>query len=368
MKVSREQVIAYRVARAATAPHRRQAARARGARHRRAGRRPASRPGWPSTPGCRNPRGADAVRAGRRRSRWSGRCAVRRTCTGAATWTSWPARSTRCPRPMPRSGSNETGPSVARAGIAALEQFATAVEAMRDVGAQADGKGAVSTAVTKAIPKPMRRACRACKTSHISDSAMRASFLAAGLELQPDTAPPVLQRRKGAQARRPKPDLERADPPRARLPDPARPGDAGAGRRLPRRAPRRSSSRPGPTTWSRCRSAGTTAWLPAECRAGARVAAGAGAGAAARRVRPVPAGARPRPDRPGQVGAQGAVAGARPSRRGVRRRRGGRHVAAEGGRQEAHASSSRRSRRCRPRSGSRSTPRPSGWPPCAAWN
>ena len=59
-------------------------------------------------------------------------------------------------------------------------------------------KGAVSTAVSKAIPAAMLRNCRACGTSHISDSAMRASFLAAGLELQPDTSPPVLQRRKGA--------------------------------------------------------------------------------------------------------------------------------------------------------------------------
>lgn len=93
---------------------------------------------------------------------------------------------------------NETGPSVARAGIAALEQYAIAVREMRAAVRSATGKGAVSTAVTKAIPPVMRRNCRACKTEHISDSAMRASFLAAGLELVPDTAPPVLQRRPKA--------------------------------------------------------------------------------------------------------------------------------------------------------------------------
>jgi hypothetical protein len=93
---------------------------------------------------------------------------------------------------------NETGPSIKRAGIDALEQFAIAASAMRDAVRKPTAKGAVSTAVTKAIPAPMRRACRACKTSHISDSAMRAPFLAAGLELQPDTAPPVLLRRAGA--------------------------------------------------------------------------------------------------------------------------------------------------------------------------
>jgi hypothetical protein len=102
---------------------------------------------------------------------------------------------------------NETGPSVKRKGLAAMDQFTSAVDAMRDVVRKPTAKGAVSTAVTKAIPKAMWRECRACKTSHISDSAMRSSFLAAGLELQPDTAPPVLQRRKGARVVT-KPDLK----------------------------------------------------------------------------------------------------------------------------------------------------------------
>lgn len=93
---------------------------------------------------------------------------------------------------------NETGPSVARAGITALEQFDTAVGAMRAVVTKPMGKGAASTAVTKRIPAVMGRNCRACKAVHISDSAMRPASLAAGLELQPGTAPPVLQRRPGA--------------------------------------------------------------------------------------------------------------------------------------------------------------------------
>jgi hypothetical protein len=93
---------------------------------------------------------------------------------------------------------NETGPSVKRAGIAATEQFDRAVRSMRSVVTKAMGKGAVSTAVTRELPEPMRRACRSCATSHVSDSAMRSSFLAAGLELEPETAPPVLRRRPGA--------------------------------------------------------------------------------------------------------------------------------------------------------------------------
>lgn len=96
-----------------------------------------------------------------------------------------------------RQRINETGPSVQRAGLAALEQYQLSVAAMRAAVRKPTDKGAVSTAVTKAIPEPMRRACRACKTSHISDSAMRASSLAAGLELEPGTSPPVLLRRPG---------------------------------------------------------------------------------------------------------------------------------------------------------------------------
>jgi hypothetical protein len=101
---------------------------------------------------------------------------------------------------------NETGPSVARAGIAALEQYDTAVREMRAVVRAPTTKGAASTAVTQRIPRVMWRDCRPCKAQHISDSAMRPAALAAGLELQPGTSPPVLQPRPKARVPR------RADP------------------------------------------------------------------------------------------------------------------------------------------------------------
>src|SRR5205823_337187 len=69
---------------------------------------------------------------------------------------------------------------------------------MREVVTSPTAKGAASTEVTKRIPKGMRRDCRPCKTQHISDSAMRAAAPAAGLEMEPGTAPPVLVPRKGA--------------------------------------------------------------------------------------------------------------------------------------------------------------------------
>ncbi|HEV7206405.1 MAG TPA: crosslink repair DNA glycosylase YcaQ family protein [Jatrophihabitans sp.] len=93
---------------------------------------------------------------------------------------------------------NETGPSVAKAGIAALDQFTTAVKELRAVVTKATAKGVASTEVSKRLPAAMLRDCRPCRAKHISDSAMRTATLAAGLELEPGTAPPVLLRRAGA--------------------------------------------------------------------------------------------------------------------------------------------------------------------------
>jgi hypothetical protein len=93
---------------------------------------------------------------------------------------------------------NETGPSIKRAGIAALEQFQLAVDAIRDVVSSPTAKGAASAAMTERLPAPMARDCRPCKARHISDSAMRAAAPAAGLEIEPGTAPPVLLPRADA--------------------------------------------------------------------------------------------------------------------------------------------------------------------------
>lgn len=157
---------------------------------------------------------------------------------------------------------NETGPSVRRAGIPALEQFTTAVTAMRAVVGRPMAKGAASTAVTKALPEPMRRKCRACRTSHISDPAMRVSALAAGLELQPETSPPVLQPRTAAQQVS-APDLAAlAALARAYLTllGPATPGQV-AGYLAARRA---DVERAWPKALAEVQIGATTAWLPEE--------------------------------------------------------------------------------------------------------
>ena len=92
----------------------------------------------------------------------------------------------------------ETRSRVAAAGLSAIEQLNAAVAAMRGVVTEPMDKGAVSTEVSKRIPKAMLRDCRPCRSRHISDPAMRIGGFFAGLETEPTTSPPVLLPRKGA--------------------------------------------------------------------------------------------------------------------------------------------------------------------------
>ncbi|WP_375477072.1 DNA glycosylase AlkZ-like family protein [uncultured Jatrophihabitans sp.] len=119
----------------------------------------------------------------------------RRRDLDALTGALWPLSE-----PDAAGRLNESGPSIRRSGISALDQFAAARDTMREVVRAPMSKGDASAEVSKRLPKPMLRECRACKTSHISDSAMRAAFLAAGLEMAPGTSPPVLRPRAGAAA------------------------------------------------------------------------------------------------------------------------------------------------------------------------
>lgn len=88
--------------------------------------------------------------------------------------------------------------SVRKAGLPALEAYELSVRALRKVVTKPTGKGAASAAVTKLVPPPLTRDCRACKARHIFELPFRMGTLAAGLELEPDTSPPVLVPRKGA--------------------------------------------------------------------------------------------------------------------------------------------------------------------------
>lgn len=90
--------------------------------------------------------------------------------------------------------------SMKKAGIGGFAGFTAGVEAMRKIVTAPMGKGAVSTAMTAATPAGMHRYCRACKATHVFEMVLRLATLPAGIELEPDTAPPVLIPRKGATA------------------------------------------------------------------------------------------------------------------------------------------------------------------------
>lgn len=83
------------------------------------------------------------------------------------------------------------------AGIGNIEALDAVAAAMRKIVTEPMPKGEVSTRLTKAMPEPYRRSCRACNAIHLYEQPFRLSALRAGLELQPGTSPPVLQRIPG---------------------------------------------------------------------------------------------------------------------------------------------------------------------------
>jgi hypothetical protein len=83
------------------------------------------------------------------------------------------------------------------AGIGPLAALDTIAAAMRSVVTRPTTKGDVSTAVTKLLDEPYKRFCRPCNAVHLYEQPFRLAAFRAGLELQPGTSPPVLQRIPG---------------------------------------------------------------------------------------------------------------------------------------------------------------------------
>ena len=83
------------------------------------------------------------------------------------------------------------------AGIDNLEALDVVAAQMRDLVRRPIVKGDLSTALTQRLPPPYVRYCRPCQTTHSYEQTFRLSALRAGIELQPSTSPPVLERIKG---------------------------------------------------------------------------------------------------------------------------------------------------------------------------
>jgi Winged helix DNA-binding domain len=83
------------------------------------------------------------------------------------------------------------------AGIGNLAALDAAAAAMRSVVTRPMVKGEVSTRMTARMDPPYLRFCRPCNATHMYEMTFRLAALRAGLELQPGTSPPVLQRIPG---------------------------------------------------------------------------------------------------------------------------------------------------------------------------
>ncbi len=83
------------------------------------------------------------------------------------------------------------------AGIAVLDALDAVAAAMRAVVTRPTAKGEVSARLAETMDPPYLRFCRPCDATHLFEMPFRLAALRGGLELQPGTSPPVLQRIAG---------------------------------------------------------------------------------------------------------------------------------------------------------------------------
>ena len=83
------------------------------------------------------------------------------------------------------------------AGIGNLAALDEVAAQMRAIVARPTAKGEVSRRLAEVMPEPYLRYCRACKATHLYEMPFRLSAVRGGLELRPDTSPPILQRIHG---------------------------------------------------------------------------------------------------------------------------------------------------------------------------
>ncbi|GIG25203.1 DNA glycosylase AlkZ-like family protein [Cellulomonas denverensis] len=81
-----------------------------------------------------------------------------------------------------------------QAGIPATDALTRVAGLMRDLVVEPLSKGELSRALSDALPEPYLRWCRSCGATHTYEQPFRIAALHAGLELVPDTSPPVLRR------------------------------------------------------------------------------------------------------------------------------------------------------------------------------
>lgn len=101
------------------------------------------------------------------------------------------------------------------AGIPVLDALDAVAGRMRAIVKEPMVKGEMSTRLHEVMPEPYQRYCRSCDAVHLYEMPFRLSAVRAGLELVPDTSPPVLQPMPGFEVAAEYPG--RLDPVRAYL-------------------------------------------------------------------------------------------------------------------------------------------------------
>jgi len=86
------------------------------------------------------------------------------------------------------------------AGIGILDALDAVAAEMRTIVSKPTVKGDVSGRLTERLPEPYLRWCNPCGVTHPYEMPFRLAAVRAGLELQPGTSPPVLQRSRGRTA------------------------------------------------------------------------------------------------------------------------------------------------------------------------
>jgi hypothetical protein len=88
------------------------------------------------------------------------------------------------------------------AGITPLDGLRVVADHMHEIVSTPTVKGDLSGRLTEVLDGPYLRACRPCDAIHAYEMPFRLAALQAGLELDPDTSPPVLRRIRGLRAPR----------------------------------------------------------------------------------------------------------------------------------------------------------------------
>lgn len=87
------------------------------------------------------------------------------------------------------------------ADLTVLDALRHVAGEMRSIVSKATVKGDVSSGLTKALDEPYLRSCTPCDAIHPYEQPFRLAALQAGLELEPNTSPPVLRRIEGFRSR-----------------------------------------------------------------------------------------------------------------------------------------------------------------------